>query len=298
MGQSMSQKKMKYKRFQIDADYLSNLSNLSSNGFKMCDKYIPEEIISQLFINYVDYKTLLSCQAVCISWNYLIKNYIWRKKSELIVDQPSNLIKDLSWKVYYQLCHKTPFGKNLIQNHSGKYHLDDWLIICNGNMDWTVEQLPVHVAELPKNDQLNDMQHCFVSSSDNSVKRQIIYLESVGLLPEYLDNYQPLITIGEWYMSSSGAEATYRLIVRLIDKKNKDLDCFDFKRTIYPQENSWQHVSHEFKNYGQGLRKIIFQHEGRGRYIWTERGGCKMAGASITINIPEHEKKLRHNFFN
>ena len=52
-------------------------------------------------------------------------------------------------------------------------------------------------------------------------------------------------------------------------------------------------VTHEFKNYGPGLAKIIFRHGGRDDVWWAGLYGSKMAGASVRVMIPEtrHHKK-------
>lgn len=43
----------------------------------------------------------------------------------------------------------------------------------------------------------------------------------------------------------------------------------------------------EFKNYGKGLRKILFGHGGQDKVGWAGHYGSKMAGACITLEIPE-----------
>ncbi|KAF7993029.1 hypothetical protein HCN44_005810 [Aphidius gifuensis] len=259
-------------------------NQIDNNGLLMSDKYIPEEVISQILIQYVDYKSLVNCQVVCKHWNNLIQDYIWRRKSELIVGQSLCLITDMSWIVYYQICHKKPFNRNLIKNYSGKDNLDDWLFICQGREGWTVEKPPISgVLEIPKEAQFDDKQCCFVTASHNSVKRQVIHLDNTGLSSEFFDNYHPLIEIGEWYTCSTDRPANYKCSVRLLGERNKTLDTFFFNGTISEEKKcTWQHVSFEFKNYGPGLRKIFFQHGGRDKF---GLNGSKMAGASITINV-------------
>lgn len=260
----------------------------NNNGLIMCDKYIPEELISQLLINYVDYKSLLKCQIVCKHWKYLIQNYVWRKKSELIVGQSLNSIKDVSWKVYYKICHKKPFNKNLIKNHSGKEGLKYWRIIGQGGDDWIVEEPPLGVPDLPKEAQFDNKQRCFVTSYITCTKHQIVQLVPEGLSPEFLDKYQPSIEIGEWYGCRWDCPAFYKCSIHLLDKRNNIIDSFNFEDTILDEsQNIWHHVSHEFKNYGPGLRSIIFQHEGRDNRYWAGHYGSKMTGAYVIVKVVE-----------
>lgn len=45
-------------------------------------------------------------------------------------------------------------------------------------------------------------------------------------------------------------------------------------------------MSHEFKNYGPGLRKISFYHGGADKLFWAGHYGSKMAGACVYVKIP------------
>ena len=47
-------------------------------------------------------------------------------------------------------------------------------------------------------------------------------------------------------------------------------------------------VTHEFKNYGTGLARIIFCHGGRDKLFWAGHYGSKMAGASVCVMIPKN----------
>ena len=47
-------------------------------------------------------------------------------------------------------------------------------------------------------------------------------------------------------------------------------------------------VSHVFENYGTGLRVISFEHSGRDRLYWAGHYGSKMAGACVSVKIPEN----------
>ncbi|XP_044006038.1 F-box only protein 44-like [Aphidius gifuensis] len=277
----------------IDNENQMEYEENNNNGLLICDKYIPEELLSKILIYFVDYKSLLNCQLVCKHWKYLIHNYIWRRKSELIVGQSLCSITDIPWIVYYQIIHKNPFNKNLIKNHSGQEQLKHWKVILQGGDKWIVEEPPIGVPELPSEAQFDDKQRCFVTSYSPCIKRQAISLVSQGFLPEILDNYQLSIDIGEWYSCRSDCLASYKCSIRLLDDKNKTIDTFNFDHTMTGNtQNIWHHMSHEFKNFGPGLRKIVFQHEGKDQQSWAGHYGSKMTGAYAIIKLSDGKKSL------
>ncbi|KAG7201956.1 hypothetical protein KM043_004660 [Ampulex compressa] len=258
----------------------------SDNGFILGSVYIPKELLMEIFC-YVDYKTLLSCQLVCKHWKILIQSYIWRKRAELTLGQLLPAIKDIPWSNYYMICKKKPFGRNLLKNHSGEYGIkQNWKILRQRGHKWIIENPPVGVPALPAEEPVFEgKQYCFVTSFDECTKMQTIDLEPEGLTPYILDNLQPVIVASEWYSCRFDCPATYECFVELQGINNEVLDSFQFRDEIEgDRQNQWHHVSHEFKNYGPGLRKISFYDGGKDRSFWAGHYGSKMAGACISIN--------------
>lgn len=168
-----------------------------NNGLVLSDKYIPEELLGELFC-YVDCKSLLNCQLVCKRWKDLIQEYVWRKKAELIFGQSLQCLKsyELPWTVYYKICKKNPFERNLLKNHSGQEGLKKhWVISRQGGDHWRIEKPPVGVPPLPDDPVFEGKNSCFVTSYSLCSKRQIVDLIAEGLSDVLLDTFQPPIQV-------------------------------------------------------------------------------------------------------
>lgn len=82
--------------------------------------FIPEEILT-LILSYVNVEDLiLKCRLVCRSWNWIIQNVALRNKAER--ERAANLKKEgkkkciLPWYIYYWICKKNIFGRNLLNS--------------------------------------------------------------------------------------------------------------------------------------------------------------------------------------
>ncbi|XP_012278029.1 F-box only protein 6 isoform X2 [Orussus abietinus] len=260
------------------------------NGLIMGQMYIPEELLSEILF-YVDPDSLLNCKLVCKRWNVLIQTYIWRKKAEAIVNGPLPLGKDIPWYVYYAICAKKSFERNLLKNHSGQYGNKHWKILSDGGNCWKVECPPVGVPDLPDDPVFEKKQHCFVTSYDHCTKEQTVDLIAEGLSSHLLDSLQPPIVVSEWYASRWDCPAVYECSARLLGEDKSILDSFQFHDIIETEkQNKWLHMSHEFRNYGSGVRKVSFYHGGMDRMFWAGHYGSKMAGACVLVKIPESQK--------
>ncbi|OAD59099.1 F-box only protein 6 [Eufriesea mexicana] len=260
----------------------------SENGLIVGGKYLPEELLAEIFC-YVDCDSLLRCQIVCKLWKVLIQTYVWRKKVEILFGRSLLLNKEVPWYVHYVICKKKPFERNLIQNHSGEYGTQKyWKIISEGGDRWKVENPPTNVVPLPNNEPVFEgKQFCFVTSYRSCTKIQIIDLEVEGLTSYVLDNLQPPIVVSEWYSCRSDCPAIYECDIKLLGEGNRIIDFFHFHDSIIgEQQNQWHRISHEFKNYGHGLRKIHFSHSGTDKLFWAGHYGSKMAGACVHVKIP------------
>lgn len=168
----------------------------SENGLMLSSTYLPEEVLAAIFC-YVDYNSLLNCQLVCKRWKILIQSYVWRKKAEITLGRLLLLDHNVPWHVYYLICKKRPFERNLIKNHSGEHGIQrHWRVVNTGGDQWKVENPPQGVPALPNNEPLfGGKQFCFVTSYRNCTKIQTINLEAEGLTPYILDNLQPPIVV-------------------------------------------------------------------------------------------------------
>lgn len=165
-----------------------------NNGFTICGRDIPAELLAEIFCR-VDLRTLLNCQLVCKRWWVVIQNYIWRKKAELTLGKAFPRHQEMPWHVFYLVCKKKPFEKNLLKNHSGEQNKKYWELLSNGDF-WEVENPPVGVPELPSTEPIFEgKQICFVTSFRNSSKRQLVDLVAEGLHPYVLDVLQPSIVV-------------------------------------------------------------------------------------------------------
>lgn len=157
------------------------------NGLVVSGKYLPEELLAEIFC-HVDYKSLLNCQLVCKRWKILIQTYVWRKKAEISVGRSLVCVKEVPWDIYYLICKKKPFERNLIKND-----YKDWRIVMDGGDKWKVEHPPVGVPPLPDEARLEPF--CFVTSYHRCTKSQVVNFEKEGLAPYILDNFQPPILV-------------------------------------------------------------------------------------------------------
>ncbi|XP_076635835.1 F-box only protein 44 [Colletes latitarsis] len=260
----------------------------SENGLILADKYLPQELLAEIFC-YLDNKSLLNCQLVCVRWKILIQSYVWRKKANILLGRLFLLDEDVHWHVSYLICKKKPFEKNLIKNHSGEHGIQKyWKILSQGGDQWAVENPPQGVPALPSEEPLfGGKQVCFSTSYHHCSKMQTIDLVAAGLSEYVLDTLQPSIVVSEWYSCRWDCPAVYECAIKLFDNHNEVIDSFKFRDIIEGEkQNKWHKVSHEFTNYGPGLRKILFYHGGSDRLFWAGHYGSKMAGACVYIKIP------------
>jgi hypothetical protein len=83
---------------------------------------LPEEVLVHV-LSYVDPETLVKLRLVCRWWKHLIDNEVWRLKVSRKKYKSLNSVDPkwkLPWFVYYWICVKDPFGKNLLKNHCGQ----------------------------------------------------------------------------------------------------------------------------------------------------------------------------------
>lgn len=156
---------------------------------------IPEELISRIFVYYMDPKSLLNCQLVCKRWNMIINDYVWRQKATIRTHRHFTSEEPYDWMDYFIII--TKIEKNLLKNHSGaEGEIErNWRIERNGGDGWIIENSPIGAPCLPEDPEFGNSQHCFVTSWGTCQKLQTINLISNGFTANILDNLQPPIQV-------------------------------------------------------------------------------------------------------
>ncbi|XP_055326941.1 F-box only protein 6-like isoform X2 [Sitodiplosis mosellana] len=182
---------------------------------------------------------------------------------------------------------------NLVKNHSGEDAFKHWQITQNRGNRWAIECPPIGAPSLPSEPEFENKQHCFVTSYGECCKNYTVDLIKEGFTANILDHLQPSIKISEWYSCRYDCPAEYTVQVYLLSQSDVQINDFTFEDVLEgDRQNIWFNVKHEFKNYGQGIKKIHFVHRGRDRRFWRGHYGTKMAGACVNVNVPDAFKKL------
>jgi len=97
-------------------------TTVSNKKLLQVEHSLPEEILLHI-LSYVDIKTLVNLRLVCHWWKDLIDNEVWRLKvsrEKYRSLKSVELKQKLPWFVYYWICDRDPFGRNLLKNHCGQ----------------------------------------------------------------------------------------------------------------------------------------------------------------------------------
>jgi len=276
---------------------------------------IPSEILVEIFLRLNAESLLSSVSKVCTKWRAIIQNAtFWKNKLAYEqIDVPRNVLSnvDLDWRFFSALTASNRYEDNLIQNGCGEEvevltihqaielenNSDDtdspwpdyphWTVLSSGGQGWTLELLHSlewddKVAGLTRN-------ACFSTSYMSCTKEQIVHL---CFPPFILDQFQPDITIWDYYTKSFGHGAIYELNVYILDGCGKLLGKpFTFRENIdWDQPDRWRKVTHTFSNYGIGARYVKFYHGGMTADMDMEEGwyGAKMTGSTVKVSFPGH----------
>ncbi|XP_069696587.1 F-box only protein 6-like isoform X2 [Periplaneta americana] len=253
------------------------------------ENYLPPEMIINI-LSYVDAKTLVNLRLVSHSWKHFIDNEVWKLKTSREKYRSLKSVdpkRKLPWFVYYLICVKDPFEKNLLKNHCGQEKLTHWDIISSGGDRWVVEDPPQGAEKLPESEEFGKLTSCFATSYHSCSKEQTIDLSSIGFGSKIMDELQPLIEVSEWYAGRFDCGCIYEMHAVLLNAERKPLHKFERRETVNQWEGrDWYKVSHTFQNYGPGVRFIQFFHGGMDTQFWAGHYGSKMSGACVKIVIP------------
>lgn len=237
---------------------------------------VPLEVLEEIFYNVPSNQVVQRCRLVCKQWKEVAdSDCLWRERCRregFLPHNPSMTPRD--WRVYYFLCKKR---RNLIKNHRAEDSFNHWQILENGGDRWKAEEVMVpHPNEAQKN---------FVTSYGMCWKSQLIDLESEGYNSSFMDNFQPLIKISDWYAPRWDCGCLYEIKVELLNQKKRLMQNFEPKTVSFEQWNDqqWNQMIHVFKNYGRGARYIRFSHGGKDTQYWAGWYGIRVTDSCVEI---------------
>lgn len=267
----------------------SSDSKTSDKKLQPVEHSVPEEIFVHI-LSYVDIKTLINLRLVCHWWKHLIDNEVWRLKvsrekyKSLKAVDPK---RKLPWFVYYVICAKDPFEKNVLKNHCAQDSLTYWDILSNGGDEWAIEDPPQGADALPQSEEFGNFTSCFATSYHSCSKEQVVDLLSEGMNSKVLDEFQPIVEVSEWYAGRFDCGCLYEMNCELLNERAEPLTDFICRESVEQWEGgAWHKVSHVFQSYGPGVRFIKFYHGGMDTQFWAGHYGSKMSGACIKLRIP------------
>ncbi|XP_011692496.1 PREDICTED: F-box only protein 6-like [Wasmannia auropunctata] len=258
------------------------------NGLTLCDKYLPKEMIIEILC-YVDCNTLMDCGLVCKRWKMLM-NSVWRKKMRQKFNMSFAGSDEIPWSIIYFAFE--PYNKNLLKYlHCAEFAKSSFNIMgyklsetarsisapCYSMLD---DESKLQTRNLYQNTAFairfaTPLPRVMLTKLLRSNEKYIVHLTMNRIDPYILDTYQPPIVISEWYNTGKNTHATYILSV-----KTNLIDRFLFEHPIRCDEKNWMKVSHVFKNYGPGLKRITFEHS-----VQFHRDAYKHCGPIIVDDI-------------
>ncbi|OXU29489.1 hypothetical protein TSAR_012947 [Trichomalopsis sarcophagae] len=264
------------------------------NGFVIQGHYIPYELLSKIFC-FLNPKELIVCHLVCKKWNELIKEYVWRKKAEIISGQSFYFKEEINWLSYYLLCEKKPFNRNLLLSDK----VDMKCHQAHRTIEFDINENPpcFNITSFPEDLVVDGKIWCTISPEYTkylpSEREYHIDLLKEGFTENILDDVQPIIKVNVWYCCEEhrstdvlrtkftcafelwGTKLDDGCVKEYIMHDSRVEKTFEYRN----EEGRWFQHTAEFKNYGKGLRKITYWLNG---YYY-----AISAGASVKLCLPD-----------
>ncbi|KAI5095843.1 F-box protein 44, partial [Silurus meridionalis] len=238
---------------------------------------LPLNIIEEILLNLPAQQVICVCRLVCNEWKSVVDSTaFWKERCRREGFKPLNMQRiPRDWQTFYILCKKR---HNLLKNPNANENFSGWTILEDGGDRWTVDRL-----YSPHPDET--VTKCFVTSYGRCIKSQLIDLEKEGYSPAFMDEIQPDIVITDWYAPRWDCGSLYEINVELLDHKKQIIQLFQPERVIFPQWNDqkWEKMTHAFKDYGPGVRFILFKHGGRDTQYWAGHYGIRVTNSSVEI---------------
>nr|DBA16556.1 TPA: hypothetical protein GDO54_003937 [Pyxicephalus adspersus]DBA16557.1 TPA: hypothetical protein GDO54_003937 [Pyxicephalus adspersus]DBA16558.1 TPA: hypothetical protein GDO54_003937 [Pyxicephalus adspersus] len=243
---------------------------------------IPEGALLEILSLVPAYDLILRCRLVCSLWRDIIDSpALWKKKC-----QRDGLVSKLSQRIppdWRMFCFFHLKKKNLLKNSCASEGFQHWNIEENSGDEWKIEQLPgAHGQPFPD----EKVKDYFVTSYGMCLKSQLIDLEAEGYPGHWMDAMQPDIVIRDWYAARHDCGSMYVLDVQLLSKEKTIIEGFLPDQIFIEQwsDAKWSQIEHRFKNYGPGVRYILFRHGGKDTQFWAGWYGIRVTNSSILID--------------
>ena len=279
---------------------------------------LPHEVVFAIF-EYVPAREIVqTCRRVCRGWKLFFDDpRFWQLRMAQSGNYDDRLanIPNINW---FQLCIRTIYKPNLIKSigMDGELSLDPWTISyddwehfsqnltrqlehrgnhgggdewnikkkwssCRYNGEWCIEKtIPDQNMQLLAENGASSKN--YVTFYEWCCRQQILDLPKLGFAPAILDTLQPIIEILEWFCVCSDHGSKFKLRVDLLDEQYSSLAKFEHSEEIHQRTvntSGWRKVEHVFRNYGAGVRYILFADAGKDTQWWAGHYGSKMAGA-------------------
>uniref|UniRef100_A0A1B6EY49 FBA domain-containing protein n=1 Tax=Cuerna arida TaxID=1464854 RepID=A0A1B6EY49_9HEMI len=160
---------------------------------------------------------------------------------------------------------------------------EHWKLTASGGEGWAVENVADGSDPVPE---YLEEHSCFVTSYYTCTKQQLINLKQYGLSSRIMDEIQPHFELCDWYTARTDCGGIYRIKVTLLNAEEEPIAMFEHGKTIQRfAGGQWQKVSHTFKDYGPGVRYILFEHGGEDTDWIGGHSGMKMTGSSVVAKL-------------
>lgn len=308
----------------MSSSVLQSVSSEASDSWSECDPLcrLPHEVLFHIF-GYVPPRQLVKvCRMVCKQWrSFFDEPSFWklRMKQHRKYDSKLDKLAGIDWP---KLCLYTVHEPNLIKsfNANDDLSLDPWAIIYQdwrhfteayikgelrqlsgpqgrgrgpqgwGGDGWAIEEW-IKTDDDKDQEVLKANKGCaknYVTSYYWCCRWQLVDLQKHGFVPAIMDTVQPPILVSEWFCARWDCGSIFNMKVALL---NQD---FDFVKTYECSEETaqwkggelgWRKVKHIFRDYGPGVRYVLFLDGGKDTKWWAGHYGSKMAAANVQVEF-------------
>ncbi|XP_060794030.1 F-box only protein 6-like isoform X2 [Neoarius graeffei] len=256
------------------------LSKYKRMAYSACSPACPDlplTVVEEILLYLPGQQVICVCRLVCKEWKLVVDSTaFWRERCRREGFKPLSIPNvPRYWQAFYFLCK---MRRNLLKNPNADEKFTGWKILQNGGNQWAIENL---FAPHPD----DTVTKCFVTSYGRCIKSQLINLEKEGYRPAFMDKIQPDIVISDWYAARWDCGSVYEIRVELLDNKKKVIKFFEPEQVTIPQWNDqqWKQVTHTFKDYGPGVRFILFKHGGQDTQFWAGHYGIRVTNSIVEI---------------
>lgn len=238
---------------------------------------LPLSALEEIFLNVPPHKLVCVCRFVCREWKEVVDSqYLWKERCRREGYQPCDTTKlPDDWRLFYFMCKKR---RNLIKNPKGDEGFRYWQITKNGGDKWSIENVRDPHPDVT-------VQKIFITSYMTCLKSQLIHLEAEGYPPLFMDQFQPDIKISDWCTPRSDCGCRYKICVHLLNQRKEQIQTFKPDPVYFQQWNDqpWEQITQVFRNYGPGVRYIMFTHGGEDTQGWAGWYGIRVTNSSVEI---------------